>query len=125
MLYRGLDSAIFRQLFYASTRLGAYEFLVAKLAKYKQSKPTKMERAALSVISGALGALVGNPFDVALIRRQASISDGRKAYKNSFQAFKNIIQTEGVPALWTGINITILKVALINFAQLAGRDFIS
>lgn len=125
MLYRGLDSAIFRQLFYASTRLGAYELLVTKLAKYKQSKPTKIERAALSVVSGALGALVGNPFDVALIRRQASISDGRQAYKNSFQAFKSIIQTEGVLGLWVGINITILKVALINFAQLAGRDFIS
>lgn len=125
MLYRGLDSAIFRQLFYASTRLGAYELLVTKLAKYKQSKPTKIERAALSVVSGALGALVGNPFDVALIRRQASISDGRQAFKNSFQAFKSIIQTEGVLGLWVGINITILKVALINFAQLAGRDFIS
>lgn len=93
VLYRGLDSAIFRQLFYASTRLGAYEFLVTKLGKYKQSKPTKIERASLSVISGALGALVGNPFDVALIRRQASISDGRQVYKNSFQAFKSIIQT--------------------------------
>lgn len=31
VLYRGLDSAIFRQIFYASARLGAYDSLVAKL----------------------------------------------------------------------------------------------
>jgi solute carrier family 25 oxoglutarate transporter 11 len=34
-LYRGLDSAIFRQLFYASARLGAYETLVKKLEVLK------------------------------------------------------------------------------------------
>lgn len=69
---------------------------------------------------------MGNPFDVALIRRQASITNGGKnAYKNTFEAFTKIIKTEGVATLWTGINITILRVALINFGQLAGRDYIS
>ena len=31
VLYRGLDSAILRQFFYASARLGAYEDLVQRL----------------------------------------------------------------------------------------------
>ena len=31
VLYRGLDSAILRQLFYASARLGAYDVMIAKL----------------------------------------------------------------------------------------------
>jgi solute carrier family 25 (mitochondrial oxoglutarate transporter), member 11 len=125
VLYRGLDSAIFRQLFYASARLGAYDVLVGSLEKSKEKKATKLERAGLSFISGAFGALVGNPFDVALIRRQASIANGKNAYKNTFEAFKRIIKLEGITSLWSGLNITILRVALINFGQLAGRDYIS
>ncbi len=76
-------------------------------------------------MSGAFGAVVGNPFDVALIRRQASIANGKNAYRNTYTAFKTIIKKEGLGALWSGINITILRVGLINFGQLAGRDYIS
>ena len=125
VLYRGLDSAILRQIFYASARLGAYEALISKMEKVKGKKASKFDKAGMSFISGAFGALVGNPFDVALIRRQASISSGINVYRNTFEAFKSIIKTEGVFSLWTGINITVMRVALINFGQLAGRDFIS
>jgi len=45
-----------------------------------------------SVLSGIFGALIGNPFDVALIRKQASISSGQTNYKNTYQAFKSIIK---------------------------------
>lgn len=124
VLYRGLDSAIFRQLFYASARLGAYDVLISRLERNKK-KATKLERAGLSFVSGTFGALVGNPFDVALIRRQASIANGKNAYKNTFEAFKRIVKFEGITSLWSGLSITILRVALINFGQLAGRDYIS
>lgn len=90
-----------------------------------QRKVTKIEKAGLSFVSGAFGALVGNPFDVALIRRQASISNQKNAYKNTFEAFKSIVKNEGISYLWSGLNITIFRVALINFGQLAGRDYIS
>lgn len=72
-LYRGLDSAIFRQLAYASARIGFYNYFVGY---YQQQgiQPTNLQKVGLSMISGAIGALVGNPFDVALIRRQASIT---------------------------------------------------
>jgi hypothetical protein len=42
--------------------------------------------------SGAFGAIVGNPFDVALIRKQASINKQTyKPYKNTLEAFTRII----------------------------------
>lgn len=73
ILYRGLDSAIFRQLAYASARIGFYNYFVSMYER-KGKTPTNMEKVGMSMASGALGALVGNPFDVALIRRQASIT---------------------------------------------------
>lgn len=76
-------------------------------------------------MSGAFGALVGNPFDVALVRRQASIATNKNAYKNTFHAFSSITKTEGFLSLWRGLNITIVRVAIINIGQLAGKDIIS
>lgn len=95
-----------------------------KLYKDKGHEPANLDKVGLSIVSGALGALVGNPFDVALIRRQASITENKVPYRNTLDAFLSIIQKEGVLALWTGINITILRVALINIGQMASNDII-
>jgi solute carrier family 25 oxoglutarate transporter 11 len=72
-LYRGLDSALFRQLFYASARVGAYDGLMLALKNKKQRKANTVEIAVISLVSGAFGAFIGNPFEVALIRKQASL----------------------------------------------------
>lgn len=70
------------------------------------------------------GALIGNPFDVVLIRRQATISTGAIPDRNTYQAFRRIIFEEGICSLWTGLKITMLRVVLINIGQLAIRDII-
>ena len=43
------------------------------------------------MLSGAFGALIGNPFDVALVRRQASVTNNKNHYPNTFRAFQSII----------------------------------
>lgn len=85
-----------------------------------------MIRVAMSIVSGALGAIVGNPFDVALVRRQASLINKTKtnSYHNTLHAFYRIIKDEGVLTLWKGLNITILRVVMINIGQLASHDII-
>ena len=77
------------------------------------------------MLSGAFGAIIGTPFDVALIRRQASVTNNRNHYPNTYQAFKSIIKNEGFLSLWRGLNITIWRVVIINLGQLAGKDIIS
>ena len=84
-----------------------------------------MEKVLLSIASGIFGAIIGNPFDVALIRRQASVTTGAKPYSNTFDAFSSIIREEGIFGLWRGIKITMLRVLLINVGQLAGNEIIS
>jgi len=34
-----------------------------------------VRKVIIATVSGAIGALVGNPFDVALVRKQASIKN--------------------------------------------------
>lgn len=74
--------------------------------------------------SGAIGAIVGTPFDVALVRRQATLTNNKEPYRNTLHAFMDIIKNEGVLGLWKGLNITILRVMLINVGQMASNDII-
>jgi hypothetical protein len=41
--------------------------------KSKGTNISKLDKVGIAMLSGAFGAIVGNPFDVALIRKQASI----------------------------------------------------
>ena len=77
------------------------------------------------MLSGAFGALIGTPFDVALIRRQASVTNNKNHYPNTYRAFTSIIANEGFLSLWRGLNITVWRVVVINLGQLAGKDIIS
>jgi len=53
---------------------------------------TKTQKVLIAAISGAFGAIIGNPFDVALIRKQASINNKvDKPYRNTYDAFRRII----------------------------------
>ena len=124
-LYRGLDSAILRQIFYASARIGAYETSLKYLENNLGRTSSSLEKIVLSMLSGAFGALVGTPFDVALIRRQASVSNNKNHYPNTLKAFTSIIKEDGPLGLWRGLNITICRVVCINLGQLAGKDIIS
>ena len=90
ILYRGLGSAIWRQIYYASARFGSYKWAVENL-KNKGKKIGLLEKVGRSAFSGIFGAIVGNPFDVALIRRQASVTTGQNAYKSTFNAFTRIV----------------------------------
>lgn len=74
--------------------------------------------------SGGIGAIVGTPFDVALVRRQATLTNNKQPYRNTFHAFMDIIEKEGILGLWKGLNITILRVMLINVGQMASNDII-
>ena len=91
ILYRGLDSAILRQLFYASARLGSYTWAVDVLKKNGATIGV-VEKVLLSMASGIFGAIIGNPFDVALIRRQATVTTGKKSYSHTLDAFSSIIR---------------------------------
>ena len=51
-----------------------------------------LEKVGVSMLSGIFGALVGNPFDVALIRRQATVTTGLRAYNNTIHAFTTIFR---------------------------------
>lgn len=124
--YSGLSSAITRQAVYATTRLGLYKTLVdrEKLRTGSDSISFWM-KFYYSTISGGIGAIVGNPCDIALIRVQTDHSlpvERRRNYTGIFNALYRIPKEEGVFAYWRASTPTVLRACALNFGMLAPYD---
>lgn len=122
-LYKGLSSAIFRQVTYGTARLGTFTYLVQQ---WKLSNPGKqpafLNNVYFGVTAGVLGCIVGNPSDLVLVRIQ---SDGtlpveeRRNYRGIFDAFRRIVKEEGLYTLWRGSSPTMGRAISLTVGQLA------
>ncbi|XP_067658187.1 mitochondrial 2-oxoglutarate/malate carrier protein-like [Haliotis asinina] len=120
-VYTGLSAGLLRQATYTTTRLGIYTTLFEMVSK-DGKPPNFFTKAAIGITAGAIGAFVGTPAEVALIRMTA---DGRlpvdqqRGYKNVFNALSRIVTEEGVVTLWRGCMPTVGRAMVVNAAQLA------
>ncbi len=122
-LYKGLDSAIVRQLFYGTTRLGLfYSFLDHFKKQNKGGDPNLFQKSISSFFAGGIAAVVANPADLILVRMQADGTlppEQRRNYKNVFDGFGKIVKNEGVANLWRGAFPSVQRACIINLALLA------
>lgn len=119
--YVGYDSAMMRQLVYTGTRLGIFYSAVDLYKKEYKKAPGTLVNSLLSLFSGALGAFVGNPADLALVRMQNDLNEkpeNRRNYKNVFDALGRTVKEEGLFALWRGSFPTIARAMAMNFSLL-------
>jgi solute carrier family 25 oxoglutarate transporter 11 len=125
--YKGIDSALFRQLTYTGARFGIY----LSVTQWMQSKLEKgqnlsfAQRCFASLMAGGLGAIVGTPADLVLIRMQTDKTlpkELQRNYKNVFQAFGTIIREESVGSLFKGVGPTMIRAMALNLGMLAPYD---
>lgn len=97
-----------------------------KAVEANDGKPLPLYQKALcGLTAGAIGACVGNPADLALIRMQADATlpeAQRRHYKNVFHALYRIVADEGVLALWKGAGPTVVRAMALNMGMLASYD---
>lgn len=124
-LYAGLSAGLLRQAVYTTARMGFFGTFMNQInakAKKEDRAVTFGERALASLSAGGLGAVLGNPADLALIRMQ---SDGlrplaeREKYTGVIDALTRIAKKEGPTALWNGCLPTVARAMALNFGQLA------
>lgn len=124
-LYTGLSAGLLRQAVYTTARLGFFDtFMKSLSARAKQDGRAVSfgERAGAGLGAGAIGALMGNPADLALIRMQADglkPASARANYRSVFHALGDVARNEGVLALWNGATPTVVRAMALNFGQLA------
>lgn len=121
-IYSGLSAGLFRQATYCTTRLGVYSWGFEKTTSSDGQPPNFFTKALVGMSAGAVGAFVGTPAEVALIRMA---SDGRLAqaerrnYRHVGDALVRIVREEGFLTLWRGAVPTIGRAMVTNAAQLA------
>jgi solute carrier family 25 oxoglutarate transporter 11 len=122
--YRGLDSSIVRQLLFGTTRIGIYKTMFEKVRE-TEGTVSPAKKVGIALISGFIGAVVGNPADVALVRMQADPAlplVERRNYRNVFDALSRIVREEGFRNLWKGSMPTLVRGTIINLCMLAPYD---
>ena len=100
--------------------------LTSKAIEANDGKPLPLYQKALcGLTAGAIGASVGSPADLALIRMQADATlpaAQRRNYSNAFNALYRIVADEGVLALWKGAGPTVVRAMALNMGMLASYD---
>ncbi|GFQ04991.1 mitochondrial dicarboxylate/tricarboxylate transporter dtc [Phtheirospermum japonicum] len=108
--------------------LGAMQrvILTSKAIEANDGKPLPLYQKALcGLTAGAIGASVGSPADLALIRMQADATlpaAQRRHYTNAFHALSRIVADEGALALWKGAGPTVVRAMALNMGMLASYD---
>uniref|UniRef100_A0A1J3CKS8 Mitochondrial uncoupling protein 4 n=1 Tax=Noccaea caerulescens TaxID=107243 RepID=A0A1J3CKS8_NOCCA len=124
-LFSGVSATLLRQTLYSTTRMGLYEVLKNKWTDPESGKLNLTRKIAAGLVAGGIGAAVGNPADVAMVRMQA---DGRlplaqrRNYAGVGDAITRMAKQEGVVSLWRGSALTINRAMIVTAAQLASYD---
>jgi solute carrier family 25 oxoglutarate transporter 11 len=122
--YKGLDSALMRQITYTTTRMGIYKTLFNRHEKNHGSVPMAW-KLLFSLSAGFFGSLTGNPADLILVRLQLDSTlpvEKRRGYTGFFDAFSKIVRNEGVRELWRGASPTVVRAMVLNFGMLGPFD---
>ncbi|KAJ1442154.1 Mitochondrial carrier protein [Sesbania bispinosa] len=125
-LFSGVSATVLRQVLYSTTRMGLYDMFKKKWSNPNTGGNMPLTRKiGAGLISGGIGAAVGNPADVAMVRMQA---DGRlppaqrRDYKSVVDAITRMAKDEGVTSLWRGSSLTVYRAMLVTASQLASYD---
>lgn len=108
-LWRGLGPTLWRDVPFSGLYWANYESLKG-LFKRRGHEGAWVAFAS-GAVSGTTAALITSPFDVLKTRRQAQIMSVTSGTTSTFPLLKQIIQTEGVSALYAGLGPRIAKIA--------------
>ncbi|KXZ55742.1 hypothetical protein GPECTOR_2g1292 [Gonium pectorale] len=125
-LYKGLSAGLLRQATYTTTRLGVFNVISEDLKRRNDGKNLPLwQKAVAGLSAGAIGALVGSPADLTLIRMQADSTlppEQRRNYKGVGDAFVRIVREDGVGGLFRGATPTVVRAMALNMGMLASND---
>lgn len=125
-LYKGLSAGLLRQATYTTARMGLFQQFSNSLKDYNKGQAIPLYQKALAgLAAGGLGALVGTPADLTLIRMQADNTlpvEQRRNYKGVGDAFARIVKEDGFSGLFRGATPTIVRAMALNMGMLASND---
>jgi len=117
--WKGISAAWLREASYTSLRLGLYD-PIKKVMGVKSDSLFVLKFAAGS-LAGALGSMVGNPFDVLKTRLMTSESGSANM---SFVA-KELYAKQGMAGFYRGLQANVLRAMVLNGTKMGCYDAIT
>lgn len=112
--WKGIGAAWLRESSYTSLRLGLYSPI--KSAMGVDSHSHFMMKFTAGSLAGALGSLVGNPFDVLKTRMMAAETLATPSLRHTA---KELYGAQGVKAFYRGIEANILRAMVLNGTKMS------
>lgn len=114
--WKGIQAAYMRESSYTGIRIGLYAPI--KHALGVTSKSSFFMKFLSGSASGAIGSLVGNPFDVMKTRMMTSEQKGQPIGK----IFRQILNENGVGGLYKGLQANIMRAMVLNGTKMGVYD---
>lgn len=115
--WKGIGAAWMRESSYTSLRLGLYSPI--KSAMGVDSNSHFIMKFTAGSLAGALGSLVGNPFDVLKTRMMASETRSTPSIKSTAT---ELFQNQGMKGFYRGIEANILRAMVLNGTKMSCYD---
>lgn len=107
-MYRGFTSTCLRQSINQGSNFTIYLKLREKIIKPGEKPNIPMVMGA-ALISGSVGPLINNPFDVVKTRYMNPGFDNH--YNGIYDCCKKIVRTEGIGSLYKGLGLRLFRVS--------------
>lgn len=114
--WKGIQPAYLREASYTGIRIGLYGPVKSWLGV--NSKSSFLMKFLSGSISGGLGSLVGNPFDVLKTRMMTSEQKGLPFS----EVVKNILNENGVKGFYKGLQANIMRACVLNGTKMGCYD---
>lgn len=115
--WKGIGAAWLREASYTSLRLGLYS-PIKKLMGVTNDSSFFLKFTAGS-LAGAIGSVVGNPFDVLKTQMMATEGTTKPSLLNSGKA---VYSSQGIGGFYRGIEANIMRAMVLNGTKMACYD---
>jgi hypothetical protein len=115
--WKGIPAAWLREASYTSLRLGLYSPIKTAMGVTADS-PFIMKFAAGS-LAGALGSLVGNPFDV--LKTRMMTAEGKEP-PSMTTAAGSLYKQQGMGGFYRGLEANVMRAMVLNGTKMACYD---
>jgi len=115
--YKGLPFAYGRELSYTSVKLGAYAPVRNALGAGGADAPFYLKFLA-GAITGGVGSIIGNPFDVCKTLAQTNTDKGMTLTG----LVGNLFKEQGIGGFYRGLEVNIMRACILNATKMGVYD---
>ena len=108
MLYSGIRASVLRNGSFVTSKMFTYNTM-----KHRINPKTFKDRVMCGMTAGAVGSIVGTPFDQVMVR----IQNDPIQFKTINETIKHIVEKDGISGMWRSVYYTMSRAIVVTACQ--------